>query len=59
MGSGRQEQIAPGIQAANEILDTVLARSCVDDYAQDQVRILLNYKYSIISNSLNFTNNII
>ncbi|XP_012350923.1 RNA 3'-terminal phosphate cyclase isoform X1 [Apis florea] len=41
LGSGRQEQIAPGIQAANEILDTILARSCVDDYAQDQLIIFM------------------
>ncbi|CAL7952450.1 unnamed protein product [Xylocopa violacea] len=41
LGSGRQEQIAPGIQAANEILDTILAGSCVDEHAQDQLIILM------------------
>lgn len=41
LGSGRQKQVAPGIEAANEILDTILAKSCVDEYAQDQVCIFL------------------
>lgn len=41
LGSGRQEQVAPGIQAANEILDTILARSCIDEHAQDQLIILM------------------
>ncbi|XP_012154205.1 RNA 3'-terminal phosphate cyclase isoform X2 [Megachile rotundata] len=41
LGSGRQEQISPGTQAAKEILDTILAGSCVDDHAQDQLIILI------------------
>ncbi|XP_053970899.1 RNA 3'-terminal phosphate cyclase [Hylaeus volcanicus] len=41
LGSGRREQIPPAIQAANEILDTILAGSCVDKYAQDQLIILM------------------
>ncbi|XP_050494138.1 RNA 3'-terminal phosphate cyclase isoform X1 [Bombus huntii] len=41
LGSGRQELVAPGIQAANEILDTILAKSCVDEHAQDQLIILM------------------
>ncbi|CAK9831965.1 RNA 3'-terminal phosphate cyclase [Anthophora retusa] len=40
MSFGRSE-ILPGIQAANEILDTILARSCVDEYMQDQLIILM------------------
>ncbi|CAK9796963.1 RNA 3'-terminal phosphate cyclase [Anthophora plagiata] len=41
MSSGRPEIIPPGIQAANEILDTILARSCVDKHMQDQLIILM------------------
>ena len=41
LGSGRQEQIPPGTQSAKEILDTILAGSCVDDHAQDQLIILM------------------
>ncbi|XP_076239446.1 RNA 3'-terminal phosphate cyclase [Calliopsis andreniformis] len=37
LGSVRQEQVAPGIQAANEILNTISAGSCVDEHAQDQL----------------------
>lgn len=50
LGSGRQEQqVAPGVQAANEILDTILARSCIDEHAQDQVHIFLQNNSSIIT----------
>ncbi|XP_015430358.1 PREDICTED: RNA 3'-terminal phosphate cyclase [Dufourea novaeangliae] len=41
LGLGRQEQIAPGVQAANEILDAILTGSCVDEHAQDQLIILM------------------
>ncbi|CAK9815262.1 RNA 3'-terminal phosphate cyclase [Anthophora quadrimaculata] len=34
-------EIPPGVQAANEILDTILERSCVDKYMQDQLIILM------------------
>ncbi|XP_017886985.1 RNA 3'-terminal phosphate cyclase-like isoform X2 [Ceratina calcarata] len=37
----RDEQTAPGIQAANEILDTILSKSCVDEHAQDQLIIFM------------------
>ncbi|CAD1475998.1 unnamed protein product, partial [Heterotrigona itama] len=40
LGPGCLEQV-PGIQAANEILDTILARSCIDEHAQDQLIILM------------------
>lgn len=55
LGSGRQEQVAPGIQAANEILDTILARSCLDEHAQDQVHIFSQNNSSIISYFYNTT----
>ncbi|KOC68856.1 RNA 3'-terminal phosphate cyclase [Habropoda laboriosa] len=41
LGSGRHEQLTPGTQAANEILDTILAGSCVDEHMQDQLIILM------------------
>ncbi|OAD58762.1 RNA 3'-terminal phosphate cyclase, partial [Eufriesea mexicana] len=41
LGSERQKEVPAGIQAANEILDTILAGSCVDAHAQDQLIILM------------------
>ncbi|XP_031826928.1 RNA 3'-terminal phosphate cyclase [Nomia melanderi] len=41
LGSGRQQQIAPGVQAANEILNAILSGSCVDEHAQDQLIIFM------------------
>ncbi|XP_076643068.1 RNA 3'-terminal phosphate cyclase [Halictus rubicundus] len=41
LGSGRQKQTAPGVQAANEILRAILTGSCVDEHLQDQLIILM------------------
>ncbi|XP_076662973.1 RNA 3'-terminal phosphate cyclase [Andrena cerasifolii] len=41
LGSGRQEQVAPGVRAGNEILDAILSGSCVDEHAQDQLVIFM------------------
>ncbi|XP_078050648.1 RNA 3'-terminal phosphate cyclase [Augochlora pura] len=41
LGGSRQEQVIPGVQAASEILNAILAASCVDEHAQDQLIILM------------------
>lgn len=41
LGNKRDEQTAPGVQAANEVLDTILSKSCVDEHAQDQLIIFM------------------
>nr|XP_033338873.1 RNA 3'-terminal phosphate cyclase isoform X1 [Megalopta genalis]XP_033338874.1 RNA 3'-terminal phosphate cyclase isoform X1 [Megalopta genalis] len=41
LGTSRREQVIPGVQAAGEILNAILAGSCVDEHAQDQLIILM------------------
>ncbi|XP_023288248.1 RNA 3'-terminal phosphate cyclase isoform X2 [Orussus abietinus] len=41
LGSGRREDIAPGIIAATQVLNPILKGSCVDEHSQDQIIIFM------------------